>query len=83
MAYISEEIEEAEFIVPRSMVWSYLGNLPMTFALLVTYIYNIGDLQEVVSSPHPLVHVFETMLDSRNATVGENVEVLPTTSAQS
>ncbi|EGP84260.1 uncharacterized protein MYCGRDRAFT_95525 [Zymoseptoria tritici IPO323] len=76
MVYISEEVEEAEFIVPSSMVWSYVANLPMTFALLVTYIYNVGDLREVVRSPHPLVHVFETMLDSRNATIAFSVIVM-------
>jgi amino acid transporter len=70
MAYISEEVEEAEYIVPSSMVWSYLASMPMTLALLVTWIYNIGNLADVVKSPHPLVYVFETMLDSRNATIG-------------
>lgn len=36
VAHMSEEVSDASLIVPRSMIWSFLGNVPFTIILLVT-----------------------------------------------
>lgn len=64
VAHMSEEIQGAATIVPRSMVWSFVLNIPMTFGLLITYLFCIGNLEEAIASPtgFPFIYVFQNAL---------------------
>ena len=56
----AEEIKDASVIVPKSMVWSFLLNVPFTFGVLITYLFCIGDVQEAIRSAtgFPFIYVF-------------------------
>jgi choline transport protein len=64
VAHMSEEIKDAAIIVPRSMVWSFLLNVPFTFGLLITYLFCIGNLEDAIASPtgFPFIYVFQNAL---------------------
>lgn len=38
VAHTAEEIEDADVIVLKSMIWSFLFNVPFIFVLPVTYV---------------------------------------------
>ncbi|GAB7353911.1 hypothetical protein MBLNU459_g4257t1 [Dothideomycetes sp. NU459] len=78
VAHMSEEIEDAGVIVPRSMIWSFLLNVPFTFILLITYLFCIGDVTEALGSATgwPFIYVFQNALGSVGATTGLTVVVL-------
>lgn len=60
IAHMSEETKDAGIVVPKSMVWSFLLNIPFAFGLLLTYLFCIGDVEEAISSPtrFPFIYVF-------------------------
>ncbi|KJZ71925.1 hypothetical protein HIM_08681 [Hirsutella minnesotensis 3608] len=78
VAHMSEEIRDASIIVPKSMVWSFLINLPFSFGLLLTFLFCIGDIQSAIghSSGFPFIYVFEIATGSRSATTGLTIVVL-------
>ncbi|GJN66050.1 hypothetical protein PLICBS_000066 [Purpureocillium lilacinum] len=61
VAHMAEEIRDAGIIVPRSMVWSFLLNVPFTFALILTYLFCIGDVEGALGSEtgFPFIYVFQ------------------------
>lgn len=75
---VAEEISDAGLVVPRSMVWSFFLNIPMTFGLLITYLFCIGDISDAVSSPtgYPFIYVFQTATGSAAGTTGLTVVIL-------
>ncbi|OAA51580.1 Amino acid/polyamine transporter I [Metarhizium rileyi] len=78
VAHMAEEIKDAGIVVPRSMVWSFILNVPLTFGLLLTYLFCIGDVQEALSSKtgFPFIYVFHNATGSTKATTGLTVVVL-------
>jgi choline transport protein len=68
-AHISEEVQDAALVVPRSMFWSYVLNVPPTFAMLLAYLFCIGDLESAVASPtgFPFIYVFQNATGSPRA----------------
>ncbi|KAI5363086.1 Putative amino acid/polyamine transporter I [Septoria linicola] len=69
-AHIAEEVEEPNKILPRCMVWSYLANLPGTLILLLTFAFNISDLNSAMNDMIPFGSVLRTALNSREANTG-------------
>ena len=49
VVHIAEEVEDASWIVPRCMWWSYVGNITLGFGMLVAMLFCIGPLDELVS----------------------------------
>jgi choline transport protein len=78
VAHMAEEIEDAGIIVPKSMVWTFLLNVPFTFGLLVTYLFCIGNVTEAISSPtgFPFIYVFQTATGTVGGTTGMTVVIL-------
>lgn len=78
VAHISEEIEDAGVIVPRGMMWAFLLNIPLTFGLLLTYLFCIGDVTEALGSAtgYPFIYVFSNATQSRGGTIALVVVVL-------
>ncbi|CZT20696.1 uncharacterized protein RCC_06554 [Ramularia collo-cygni] len=71
MSYIAEEVEDAEIIVPRCVVWSFLFNAPITLGLIVTFLFNLGSITDALDDEHALTSIFDRMLDGdRGATIG-------------
>ena len=50
-ASAAEEVSDAGIVVPRSMFWSYILNMPLTFAILITFLFCIDDVYQAVDSP--------------------------------
>lgn len=75
---MAEEIRDASLVVPKSMVWSFLLNVPFTFGLLLTYLFCIGDVNHALSNPtgFPFIYVFRTATDSVRGATGLTVVVL-------
>jgi amino acid transporter len=48
VVHISEEVANASIIVPRAMWWSYVLNVSLGFIMLITMLFCIGPLDEVV-----------------------------------
>ncbi|KAM4060949.1 amino acid permease [Hirsutella rhossiliensis] len=78
VAHMSEEIKDASIIVPKSMIWSFLINLPFSFGLLLTYLFCIGDVAEALASPtgYPFIYVFLNATGSVRAATGLTIVVL-------
>ncbi|KJZ69917.1 hypothetical protein HIM_10702 [Hirsutella minnesotensis 3608] len=78
VVHMSEEIKDASIIVPKSMVWSFLINLPFSFGLLLTFLFCIGDTASAIEHPsgYPFIYVFEVATGSKSATTGLTIVVL-------
>ncbi|KIW03865.1 uncharacterized protein PV09_05162 [Verruconis gallopava] len=59
VVHISEEVEDASLTVPRVMWWSYLLNLLLGIAILVTMLFCIGTLDDALSASVPYVALFQ------------------------
>ncbi|KAI0018012.1 putative GABA permease [Xylariomycetidae sp. FL0641] len=61
--HMSEEIKKATTVVPWSLVLALLLNGALGFAMVVAFVYCLGDLQEVLEASSfgpPFLHVFQT-----------------------
>ncbi|KAF7595508.1 hypothetical protein BBP40_005844 [Aspergillus hancockii] len=61
VAHMSEEIENASVIVPKSMVWAFLLNIPFAFGLLLSYLFSMPDVEGALGSPtgFPFIYVLQ------------------------
>ena len=55
---IAEEVEDASLVVPRCIWWSYVLNVSMGIAILITMLFCIGDLNDAINSPAPYLSLF-------------------------
>lgn len=71
VAHISEEIEEASLQVPRSMLYAFFLNMPLTFALLLTYLFSLPSVEDAISSSsgYPFIYVFQNAIRPRGGTI--------------
>ncbi|RMZ79177.1 hypothetical protein DV738_g3462, partial [Chaetothyriales sp. CBS 135597] len=72
VAHMSEEIENAGVIVPKTMLWSFFVNIPLTYLLLLTFLFCIGNLDEALDSPtgFPFIYAFNNATKSVSASTG-------------
>lgn len=57
--HISEEVEDASLNVPRAIWWSYLVNVVMGIAMLITMLFCLGPLESVVGNTTPYLILFQ------------------------
>ena len=71
-AHMAEEIREAGVVVPRSMWWSFVANIPPAMLVLVTYCFCIGNQTDAINTSisSPIIYVFSTMTPSPAGAVG-------------
>lgn len=71
-AHMAEEIQDAGVVVPRSMWWSFIANVPPTLIVLVTYCFCIGDTASAIASPtgFPILDVFNRMTPTAGGALG-------------
>lgn len=71
-AHMAEEIRDAGVVVPRSMWWSFVANVPPTLTVLITYCFCIGDTAAAIDSPtgFPIVDIFSKMTSTSSGAVG-------------
>ncbi|KAF2404832.1 amino acid transporter [Trichodelitschia bisporula] len=66
--HMSDEVKKVETRVPRSIMIACITNAVMLFAFVLTLLYRLGDLEQVMSSPLPLIPVFYQATGSKAAT---------------
>ncbi|PNY28121.1 amino-acid permease [Tolypocladium capitatum] len=78
VAHMAEEIKNASIVVPRSMVWSFVFNVPFTFGILLTYLFCIGNITDALATPtgFPFIYVFQNATGSVAGATGLTVVVL-------
>ncbi|CRJ92711.1 hypothetical protein BN1723_008524 [Verticillium longisporum] len=59
IVHIAEEVENASIVVPRAMVWSYVGNVFFGFIMLITMLFCIGPIEDVIESDWPFIVLFD------------------------
>jgi choline transport protein len=54
-----KKVENASWNVPRAMWWSFILNMLMGLAMLVTMLFCIGDLNAAIDSSTPYLILFQ------------------------
>lgn len=75
---MAEEVEDAGRVVPRSMVWSFILNIPFTFGMVISYLFCMVSLEDALDDPtgYPFIYVFRQATGSRGGTTGMTVVIL-------
>lgn len=73
---IAEEVEHPDIILPRCILWSFLANMPVVLAVLLTYAFNMVSLEDVTAGKFSAMEVFVNALRSTRATTGFATVVL-------
>lgn len=82
--HLSEECEDAATVLPKALIWSVVPNGVMAFIMGTTFVFCIGDINEVLASPtaEPFVQVFFNATQSyAGATIMTLIIVIMLTSA--
>ncbi|KAF2108225.1 amino acid/polyamine transporter I [Lophiotrema nucula] len=58
IVHISEEVEDASWVVPRCMWWSYVVNVAFGILMLITMLFGIGSLDDALDSTAPYLNLF-------------------------
>lgn len=76
VAHLAEEIEDAGIILPRSMLYSYFVNAPLTVLMAAVYCFSVTSLPRALASRMPFVSVFHDAFRDRDATIAFSAVVL-------
>jgi amino acid transporter len=59
-AHMAEEIKDASYVLPRAMMWTAAINGTLGFAMLVTFCFCLGNIEDILANPDimPFVQVF-------------------------
>ncbi|KAJ5162885.1 amino acid/polyamine transporter I [Penicillium coprophilum] len=68
--HMAEEVKNAKFVVPRSMIYGILINGLLAFCYLIAILYSMGDYMEAVTSPtgYPIITITYQATKSKAAT---------------
>ena len=68
--HMSEEIEDAEYVVPKALITSVVLNGVLGFGFLIALLFSMGDLEAALSSPtgYPIIEIFYQATESKRAT---------------
>ncbi|KAF2277833.1 amino acid transporter [Westerdykella ornata] len=71
-AHMSEEVRDAAHVVPRAMMWTWLGNGLLGWIMAITFCFCVGDTMAVLTTPlgTPFIQVF---LDTTKSVAGATV----------
>ncbi|KAL0258810.1 hypothetical protein SLS55_006314 [Diplodia seriata] len=58
IVHISEEVEDASWVVPRAMWWSYVTNVLLGIVMLITMLFCIGPLEATLEADAPYLNLF-------------------------
>lgn len=72
---MSEEIENAAVVVPRSIVFSLLLNGCLGFGMLIAILFSIDDIQKTVSTPPLNFPFMGAFVEATGSLVGSTVMV--------
>lgn len=58
--HMAEEVEDSSVTVPRAMVWSYVVNNILGFAMLIAMCFCMGSLSDAINADEPFINAFTT-----------------------
>ncbi|KAF2768363.1 amino acid transporter [Teratosphaeria nubilosa] len=69
--HLSEELREASWVLPRSMIATAGMNYALGFVMIVTLVFCLGDYDDAISSPtgQPYVYMVQNATGSKAATI--------------
>ncbi|KAI8943864.1 hypothetical protein NX059_001836 [Plenodomus lindquistii] len=70
-AHMAEEVRNASYVIPRAMMWTWLGNGLMGWIMAITFCFCVGDTMSILMTPTgvPVIQVF---LNTTGSTAGAN-----------
>jgi choline transport protein len=70
-AHMAEEVRNAAHVIPRAMMWTWLGNGLLGWIMAITFCYCVGDTLSVLATPlgTPFIQVF---LNATGSVAGAN-----------
>jgi choline transport protein len=68
--HMSEEINDASYVLPRAMLWTLIINGTLGYVMLVTFCFCLGDIDSILANPDvmPFVQVFLNATKSKAGT---------------
>lgn len=77
-AHMAEEVRNAKHVIPRAMMWTWLGNGLLGWIMAITFCYCVGDTLSVLSTPlgTPFIQVFLNTTGSVGGATGLTVLML-------
>ena len=78
VAHMAEEVKGASIVVPRSMIWFFILNIPFTFGTVISYLFCMPSVTDALADPtgFPFIYVFQQATDSVRGTTGMTVVIL-------
>jgi choline transport protein len=55
--HMSEELQDASYVLPRAMIWTAVSNSALGFLMLVTFCVCLGDVESAISTPTGQPHI--------------------------
>jgi choline transport protein len=77
-AHMAEEVRNAAHVIPRAMMWTWLGNGLLGWIMAITFCYCVGDTLSVFATPlgTPFIQVFLNTTGSVGGATGLTVLIL-------
>lgn len=50
-AHMAEEVRNASHVIPRAMMWTWIGNGMMGWIMAITFCYCVGDTMSILTTP--------------------------------
>jgi choline transport protein len=77
-AHMAEELKNSSKMLPRAMIWTIVVNGALGFIILVTFLYTLGDLDEVLGTAtgYPIIQVFRIATGSNGGATGLTIVLI-------
>ncbi|KAK2732677.1 hypothetical protein FQN55_003956 [Onygenales sp. PD_40] len=56
--HMSEEVRRAKKAVPRSMFWTVALNGVLAYGIIITILFTMGPISDIVNASSPIMHIF-------------------------
>jgi choline transport protein len=69
-AHMAEEVRNAAHVIPRAMMWTWLGNGLLGWIMAITFCFCVGDTLSVLTTPLgvPFIQMFANSMSTAAAT---------------
>jgi choline transport protein len=71
-AHMSEELQDASYVLPRAMIWTVISNSTLGFLMLITFCTCLGDVESAINSPTGQPHI-EIMFNATQSVTATTV----------
>jgi choline transport protein len=77
-AHMAEEVRNAAYVIPRAIMWTWLGNGLLGWLMAITFCYFVGDTLSVLATPlgTPFIQVFLNTTGSVGGATGLMIMML-------